>query len=146
MKSIVIYKLVFIALLMGYSSSNLIAQDIKVDDSKEKLSMSIVKKQIDGYNNKNIKKFLNQYSDSVKVYNFRKGISITGKDQMEPIYKDLFKNNPDLKRKITNTIINGSTVITNESVTLVKGYTDKVITIYAIEDGKIQEVYHVGSD
>jgi hypothetical protein len=146
MNSKVIYKRVMTVLLIGCSCLHVRGQNIKDYSSKEKLSMSIIKKQLDGYNNRNIKKFLNQYSDSIKVYNFIKGISITGKNQMESIYKNLFENNPDLKRKIANTIVKGSTVITNELVTLVKGYTDKVITIYAIEDGKIQEVYYVGSD
>ncbi|MGD1946792.1 MAG: hypothetical protein ACFB0A_11165 [Croceivirga sp.] len=140
------FEIITLTLVVICSCTRLIGQKKKIKSPVEELSISIVKKQLDGYNSRNIKKFLSQYSDSIKVYSFRKGIDINGKEQMEMVYGNLFESNSSSKRKITNTIVNGHTVITNEIITLAKGLTDKVIAIYAIENEKIQEVHYIGAD
>ena len=92
------FKIITLTLVVICSCARLIGQKKKIKSPVEELSISIVKKQLDGYNSRNIKKFLSQYSDSIKVYSFRKGIDINGKEQMEMVYGNLFESNSSSKR------------------------------------------------
>ena len=66
-----------------------------------------------------------------------------GKEQMRTSYSNMFKNTPDLHCRLVNRIVEGNTVIDQESVT---GWGDKpatAVAIYRIEKGKIAKVYFI---
>lgn len=108
----------------------------------EKVAVELVDKQIEGYNNRDIEEFLEPYSDSVKVFDFGKGVDFQGKGQMRIIYEKLFKDYPDLNCKIQNRIVYGNTVVDQELVNF-SGYEVNAVAIYVIQEKKISEVHFV---
>ena len=103
---------------------------------------SLVQEQVDGYNARDIDAFLAPYSDSVKIYNFPRELTMEGKQSMVKVYNELFKGVPDLHCEITNRIVQGNMVIDHETVT---GFPDgviiKALAIYEVEGDKITKVY-----
>jgi imidazolonepropionase-like amidohydrolase len=104
----------------------------------------LAQQQLNAYNLRNIDAFLEPYSDSVEIYDFTTGkLMMKGKEQMRKSYSNMFKNTPELHCKLVNRIVEGNTVIDQESVT---GWGDKpatAIAVYKIEKGKIAKVYFI---
>lgn len=100
--------------------------------------------QLQGYNERNINKFLEAYSDSVKVYMFPNKLMYTGKDKMKSGYEGMFASTPDLHCTLKSRMILGNTVIDEERVLLSKSRPLlEAIAIYKVAAGKIQEVYFI---
>ncbi|MCZ8216255.1 MAG: nuclear transport factor 2 family protein [Cyclobacteriaceae bacterium] len=100
--------------------------------------------QLQGYNERNIDKFLEAYSDSVKVYMFPDKLMYTGKDKMKSNYEGRFNSNPDLHCTLKSRMVLGNTVIDEERVLLNKSRPLlEAIAIYKVAAGKIQEVYFI---
>jgi hypothetical protein len=100
--------------------------------------------QLQAYNERNINKFLEAYSDSVKVYMFPDKLMYTGKDKMKSNYEGRFTSNPDLHCTLKSRMVLGNTVIDEERVLLNKSRPLlEAIAIYKVAAGKIQEVYFI---
>jgi hypothetical protein len=100
--------------------------------------------QLQGYNERNINKFLEAYSDSVKVYMFPDKLLYTGKDKMKSGYEGMFASTPDLHCTLKSRMVLGNTVIDEERVLLNKSRPLlEAIAIYKVAAGKIQEVYFI---
>lgn len=127
-------------LLVAFFSFEAIAQE-------SKKSAIPVQKQLDAYNNRDIDKFLAQYSDSVKIYNHPKKLIMSGKDQMRAGYASIFANTPDLHCTLINRMVLGNTVIDQEYVILNKNTPPiEMLSMFVIVKGKIQEVYFIEPD
>jgi len=103
-------------------------------------AVALVDQQGSGYNNGEIEEFLEPYSDSVQVFNFRKGLDYRGKEQMRALYTNLFEKYPDLHCAITNRIVHGNKVIDHETVNFA-GREVTAVAIYHVENKKIAEVH-----
>ncbi|NBP70296.1 MAG: steroid delta-isomerase [Cytophagia bacterium] len=100
--------------------------------------------QLQGYNERNINKFLEAYSDSVKVYMFPDKLLYTGKDKMKSGYEGMFASTPDLHCTLKSRMVLGNTVIDEERVLVNKSRPLlEAIAIYKVAVGKIQEVYFI---
>ncbi|MEM8894767.1 MAG: nuclear transport factor 2 family protein [Bacteroidota bacterium] len=100
--------------------------------------------QLDAYNNRDLEAFLEPYSDTVKIYNFPKVLSMEGKDAMRERYGSMFRNMTDLNCELINRMVSGNTVIDQESVLFEKGKPRmQAFAIYKVEHQKIQEVYFI---
>lgn len=100
----------------------------------------LAQQQLNAYNLRDIDAFLEPYSDSVEIYRFNGGLMMKGKEEMRKSYTEMFKNTPDLHCKLVSRIVQGNTVIDQESVS---GWGDKpvsAIAIYTIKNGKIARV------
>jgi imidazolonepropionase-like amidohydrolase len=103
----------------------------------------LAQQQLNAYNLRDIDAFLEPYADSVEIYNFGGKVMMKGKEAMRKSYSEMFKNTPDLHCRLVNRIVEGNTVIDQESVT---GWGDKpakAIAIYTIEKGKIAKVHFI---
>jgi imidazolonepropionase-like amidohydrolase len=103
----------------------------------------LAQQQLNAYNLRDIDAFLEPYADSVEIYDFAGKLMMKGKEQMRTSYSKMFKNTPDLHCRLVNRIVEGNTVIDQESVT---GWGDKAetaVAIYRIEKGKIARVYFI---
>ena len=100
--------------------------------------------QLDAYNNRNLEAFLEPYSDSVKIYNFPKKLSMEGKEAMRQTYGSMFERLTDLNCELVNRMVSGNTVIDHENVLFQKDQPRRqVFAMYKIAHGKIQEVYFI---
>jgi imidazolonepropionase-like amidohydrolase len=118
---------------------NIIAADTLLATSPEIL----VQQQLNAYNNRDIDAFLAPYSDSVEIYEFPAKLLSKGKDKMRTDYAGMFRQTPELHCKLVNRVVQGNTVIDQESVTGFGPNAFKAIAIYKIAKGKIQQVYFI---
>lgn len=103
--------------------------------------------QLQGYNERNVTKFLEAYSDSVKVYTFPDKLMYQGKDKMKRGYEGMFSSMPDLHCTLKSRMVLGNTVIDEERVVFNKNKpVVEAIAIYKIAGGKIQEVYFISKE
>ena len=102
----------------------------------------VVQEQLDAYNSRNIKAFVNTYSDDVKVFDFPNKSRFEGKDKMQERYGSFFESTPDLNCEIKNRILIGNKVIDEEFLTINK-INYNAVAIYEVENGKIAKVTFV---
>jgi hypothetical protein len=103
----------------------------------------LVQQQLNAYNQRNMEAFLEPYSDSVELYEFPNTLYTKGKQAMRTAYSGLFENAKELHCQLVNRIIQGNTIIDQESVTGVGNAVLKAMAVYIIENGKIQKVYFI---
>ncbi|MCK0159925.1 nuclear transport factor 2 family protein [Allomuricauda sp. F6463D] len=100
---------------------------------------SIVKEQMEAYNDRDIEAFTETYSRYVELYNFPKILTLQGKPNLEYKYGSLFKNTSDLHVDINSSIVLGNKIINEESATM-NGEVFRTVAIYEVENGKIVKV------
>lgn len=107
----------------------------------------LAQQQLDAYNNRDIEAFLVPYSDTVKIYDFPKVISMQGKEAMRETYSGMFDRIPELNCELKNRIVSGNTVIDHERI-FIQASQPKIeaIAIYKMANGKIQEVYFMSPE
>lgn len=103
---------------------------------------TIVQKQLDAYNARDINGFMDTYSNDIELFNFPAELRTTGIAAMRKGYGDYFDSSPDLHAEIKNRIVIGNMVIDEEEVTA-NGNTFKAVAIYEVENGKISRVTFV---
>jgi len=101
---------------------------------------TIVQKQVEAYNSRDIEKFLACHDANIKLYNFAETTPYaTGHSALKQIYGEVFNTSPNLNAKIMNRIVMGNTVIDHELVTGRKGIDLEIIAIYEVENDLIVE-------
>ncbi len=100
---------------------------------------TIVQRNLDAYNARDIDRFMKDYADDIKLYNYPNNLQSQGKESMRKRYRQLFNKTPDLNAVITQRIVQGNRVIDQEQVT-VNGEIIKAVAIYEVTNGKITTV------
>ncbi len=103
----------------------------------------LAQQQLNAYNSRDIDAFLAPYSDSVRIYSFPNTLIMQGKEAMRKQYSGMFNNVKELHCKLVNRIVEGNTVIDQESVTDFGNKPVTAIAIYKIVNDKIAEVYFI---
>ena len=101
----------------------------------------VVQEQVEAYNQHDIEAFLKTYSPEVKVFDFPDKLRFSGQEAMRERYGKLFKNEPELKVRIVNRIVQGDHVIDQEEVSRGAGRQFSAVAIYRVEGGKITAVW-----
>jgi hypothetical protein len=123
-------KIILITLLLA--SLNTWAQ-------QEQNAETVVQKQVEAYNSRDLEAFLSFYAEDIKIYIFPNQLDIDGKAAMRQSYASFFKGATSLHCKIVKRIVRKNTVIDEE---LVK-YNDSEfggVAIYEVENNKIIRV------
>lgn len=105
----------------------------------EESPATIVQKQLEAYNNRDIEAFMATYSEDVKLFNFPSKLSTEGQEKMKESYSSFFESTPDLHCEIKNRIVIGNKVIDEEYITA-NGNNFSAVAIYEVENGKISKV------
>lgn len=100
---------------------------------------TIVNKQLEAYNRRDIEEFAKTYAKDVKLYTFPDILSINNNTELKKRYNTMFKSTPDLNAEIINRIVLGNKVIDKEKVTI-NNKTFYAIAIYEVKDGLISKV------
>ena len=119
------------------SSMTFIHQNVLYSDAE-----TVVQKQLDAYNERDIEAFLKTYSEDVAVYNFPNNLRYEGKAKMRQGYSGFFASTPDLNCEIKNRIVIGNKVIDEEYLT-VNSNNFSAVAIYEVADGEISKVTFV---
>lgn len=104
---------------------------------------SVVQKQLEAYNAKDLETFLDCYSDEIEVYDHPNTLIMSGKERMRNHYRNLFDSYPSMRCNLVNRMISGNIVIDHEQIT---GRTEGIleaIAIYEVIDERIQKVWFV---
>ncbi|MDH5598304.1 MAG: nuclear transport factor 2 family protein [Cyclobacteriaceae bacterium] len=115
---------------------------LKLISEKQIEAASLVDQQLEGYNERDIEKFLAPYSDDVEVYTFPNTLKYKGKDKLRESYEGSFARLVNRKATITKRIVYGSNVVDHEEITgLPNNFIAHAVALYVIENGKIAKVY-----
>jgi hypothetical protein len=105
---------------------------------------ALAQQQLDAYNKRDINAFLEPYADTVAVYMFPNKLMYKGKETMRQEYSGMFAQTTDLHCTLVNRIVQGNTVIDQESVVFKKGVPPMAaIAIYTISGDKIVAVHFI---
>ncbi|MBD3870871.1 MAG: amidohydrolase family protein [Acidobacteria bacterium] len=104
---------------------------------------TVVQRQVEAYNARDIEAFLSFYADDVVVRRLPSGeVAWDSKEAMRPRYAKRFAENPELFCTITTRIVHGDWVVDHELVT---GVIDRprvrAVATYEVKDGLIQNVW-----
>jgi hypothetical protein len=104
---------------------------------------TVVQRQVEAYNARDIEAFLSFYADDVVIRRLPSGeIAWDGKEAMRARYATRFSENPDLFCTITKRIVHGDWVVDHELVT---GDKDRprvrAVATYEVRDGLIRNVW-----
>ncbi len=101
--------------------------------------VTIVDKQLEAYNARDINGFMATYSSDIQLYSFPDKLISEGQTGMKNNYGSFFKATPDLNCTIKNRIVIGNKVIDEEFLTI-NGKNYSAIAIYEVENGLISKV------
>lgn len=117
-----------------FKSGKLIKADSLLKDSPE----AVVQRQLNAYNARDIKAFMDTYHDDIELYNFP--AVLTGKGMASiKAYESFFTNTPNLYCEIEKRIVIGNKVIDHEKVRAGNN-TFSAVAVYEVEKGKIKKV------
>lgn len=104
---------------------------------------SIIQKQVDAYNARNIDSFVACHSHQVRLFTFGESKPFCDNIQhLREIYRDIFDNSPELHSQIINRIEMGDTIIDHELISGRKGVEPfEMFAIYEVEHGLIIRAY-----
>jgi imidazolonepropionase-like amidohydrolase len=104
---------------------------------------TVVQRQVEAYNARDIEAFLSFYADDVVIRHLPGGeIAWDSKDAMRPRYSKRFAENPELFCTITQRIVHGDWVVDHELVTGVKDRPRvRAVATYEVKNGLIQNVW-----
>lgn len=100
---------------------------------------TIVQRNLDAYNARDIDAFMKDYADDVKLYAYPNKLQSEGKTAMRKSYKDWFNRTKDLRAFVKKRIVIGNKVIDEEQVTA-NGQIFNAVAIYEVENGLITKV------
>jgi imidazolonepropionase-like amidohydrolase len=104
---------------------------------------TVVRRQVEAYNARDIEAFLSLYADDVVVRRLPSGeVAWDSKEAMRPRYAKRFAENPELFCTITKRIVHGNWVVDHKLVTGVIGRPRvRAVATYEVRNGLIQNVW-----
>ncbi|MDU0200800.1 nuclear transport factor 2 family protein [Paenibacillus sp. MAH-36] len=103
---------------------------------------SVVERQLQAYNDKNIDLFMSCYSEDVKIYDFPDTLTMEGQVAMRARYEKLFETFPNMFATVDKRIHHGKYVIDHEQITgRLEGAILEAVAMYEIKDDMIIKVW-----
>ena len=100
---------------------------------------TVVQRQLDAYNARDLKRFLAEYSEDVRVYRPPAAEpAITGKQAFGQFYATQRFNHVGLYAELLNRMVLGRKVIDHERISGVRGQPFEVAVVYEVVNGLIQ--------
>lgn len=112
------------------------------ENHRNEEAVTIVDKQLEVYNARDINGFVATYDENIETYDFPSKLRSKGHEQLRSGYKGFFESTPDLNCTITQRIVLGNIVIDEEFLTI-NGNNADAVAIYEVKDGKIAKVTFV---
>ncbi|OLS26779.1 MAG: hypothetical protein HeimC3_06710 [Candidatus Heimdallarchaeota archaeon LC_3] len=108
--------------------------------------LNVVDKQLEAYNERNIKDFVGCYSNDKKAYLLESNKLISdGKKQLEKSMKESFNSNANAKTKLMARITQNNLIIDHEEITNYSGgKTVKTVAVYEVINDLITKIWFGG--
>lgn len=107
----------------------------------------VVQRQADAYNDRDLDRFVAEFSDTVVVYRLPATEPvIVGKVKFAEFYATQRFNLPHLHAEIVNRIVMGNKVIDHERITGVRPKPFEMVVIFEIADNLIQRVWSLSPE
>jgi len=100
---------------------------------------TIVDKQLEAYNARDIDAFMATYSNDIELFNYPDIATSKGQGSMKERYGSFFNQTPDLHCEIKNRIVIGNKVIDEEYITM-NGTHFRAIAVYEVDENEILKV------
>lgn len=112
---------------------------------EKKSPVQLAQLQLDAYNSKKLKEFVEQYDDNVVVLDFPSNkVSLEGKEAFTERYKKLFEENPLLHAELKNRTVMGNFVMDHEYLSgRANGTIGEAIAIYEVNETHIVKVWFI---
>ncbi|HZF79048.1 MAG TPA: nuclear transport factor 2 family protein [Rubrivivax sp.] len=109
--------------------------------------VSCVQRQLDAYNDRDLERFVAEYSDDIVVFRLPGNEPILhGKRQLAEHYAKNRFNLPELHARLVNRMVLGNKVIDQEYVTGLQSSPLEVAAIYEVAPDGIRKVWFVTED
>lgn len=115
---------------------------MKADTILKESPESIVQRQVNAYNARNIDAFLDTYAEDVELYNFPNELMSKGKNEMRKRYGPMFAATPNLYCEIVSRMVVGNKIIDQEKVRT-GNEIFRAAVVYEIQNRKIVKVTFV---
>ncbi len=103
---------------------------------------AVVQRQLDAYNDRDLERFLAEYSDAIQVYRPpATAAAISGKAALSDYYAANRFNLPGLKAEVLHRFVLGSRVIDHERIHGVRDAPFEVAAVYEVVEGKIRTAW-----
>jgi hypothetical protein len=110
-------------------------------------AVDVVQRQVDAYNDRDLDRFVAEYSDAVVVYRLpATEPALEGKVRFAEFYATQRFNLPRLHAEIVNRIVLGNKVIDHERITGVRPAPFEIVVIYEVADHLIQRVWSLNPE
>jgi hypothetical protein len=108
---------------------------------------TVVQRQLDAYNARNLERFLAEYSDSVRVYRPPEPEpAISGKAALGEFYATQRFNHARLHAELLGRMVLGSRIIDHERISGVRAQPFEVAVVYEVADGLIQRTWSFAAE
>lgn len=108
-------------------------------------AMSVVQRQLDAYNARDLDRFVAEYSDDITMFRPPSPEPfIAGKAQLAEYYRSKRFVLPALNAQLVNRMVIGSHVIDHERITGVRDDAFEVAAVYEVVDGRIRSAWFFG--
>lgn len=106
------------------------------------MDKTVVQRQLQAYNDKNIDLFMACYSEDVQIYDFPHTLTMEGQAAMREHYQKLFHTYPNMIATVDKRIIHGKYIIDHEKITgRLEGSILEAVAMYEIKDNIIVKVW-----
>jgi hypothetical protein len=110
-------------------------------------AVDVVQRQVDAYNDRDLDRFVAEYSNAVVVYRLpATEPALVGKVRFAEFYATQRFNLPRLHAEIVNRIVLGNKVIDHERITGVKPAPFEIVVIYEVADHLIHRVWSLNPE
>lgn len=131
-------------------TSSLLAFSLTSKGQEEDVSaLLVVQQQLDAYNQRDLKAFVQLFSDDVVFVEHATGkISINGKEELKARFKDFFDASPNLRSNLAGRIVMANKVIDHEKITGARNQEGiyELIVIYEVSNNLISKVSTIRKD
>lgn len=108
---------------------------------------AFAQRQLDAYNDKDLERFVREYTDDVLVYRMPQAEPVlVGKPALADHYAKTRFNLPHLHAALVNRMVFGNKVIDHERVTGVADTPREVAAVYEVSAGGISKVWFINGD
>ena len=103
---------------------------------------TVVQRQLDAYNRRDLDAFVATYADDTKVYRMpTTEPTLSGKHELAEFYRTARFNQPALHAELVHRSVLGGTVVDHERITGLRADPLEAVAVYAVEDGLIRTVW-----
>ena len=112
--------------------------------ASESAAAAVVDQQVEAYNRHDLDAFLRLYARNARIYLHPNEVVTSGTEQLRARYRQQWSANPSLRVRVTERMVQGNFVIDQEqSVGWADGRDVRVVAIYEIRNGRIQNVWFI---